>query len=180
MFALLLQESLPRPHNAAGDVPLDWMKSVFSWECSDLLRSTLSALTSGWHAHLDGRQDLSARSRHAYGRALGHLRRALTRIGQNSNQDLQILASIELLALYELFEYGAANNQGWITHLTGAENILQIRYHEVETTTIFRQIFQWHRMVAVSKSIIPYYGHSLTKIMSAGKRPIHSQEDILI
>lgn len=117
---------------------------------SPMLSLALDALTSGWYGHIDNVPELSLRGRHKYGQALTGLRHALGKIGSNEAWDLQLLVTIELLALYDLYEYGHRSMKGWLAHLEGAENILKARPDLVTNVAAYRKIFLSHRLIAVS------------------------------
>ncbi|KAH6884416.1 hypothetical protein B0T10DRAFT_579005 [Thelonectria olida] len=135
MFALLLQQCLPHPSQANEEVPLRWMRCVPRMSSSNLLTSVMSTLTWGWYGNIDGRRDLAHRSRQEYGRALSTLRSAASTVGNDAGRDLEVLVAAELLVLYEIYEFGARSDRGWLTHLAGAENILQMSGLSARTPT---------------------------------------------
>lgn len=109
------------------------------------LENALSAMTWGWCGHAEERHDLVTLGRSAYGKALRSLRRGISNQRRSSTEDLELLISIELLALYELYEFGPAYNSAWAVHMKGAEIILQQQQRNgTNPSRIYQEIFMSH------------------------------------
>ncbi|KAI5459141.1 hypothetical protein BGZ63DRAFT_426443 [Mariannaea sp. PMI_226] len=122
-------------------------------EDSDFLTSAISTLTLGWYGNADGRHELTVRGRHEYVRTLSSLRKALPNAGKSAPYDLELLAAIELLAHYEMYEFGGRSSHGWMAHLAGAENILRLNCDETQVSETYLDILLSHRLISVVSAL---------------------------
>jgi hypothetical protein len=84
------------------------------------LTLAVSALGMEWAGHIDDRTKCIENGLENYVAAVGELRKDISHTSAE-----QIISTVSLLILYELYEFGSEFSRGWITHLDGIKRILE-------------------------------------------------------
>lgn len=99
-----------------------WLRDTITWTPVDagVTRLAVSALATGWAGRVELRPDLIVKGLQMYTSATQQLRRDLSEA-----RPPQMLATTAAFALYELFEFGSQDNNGWQYHIAGAAASVQ-------------------------------------------------------
>ncbi|KAH8694104.1 hypothetical protein BGW36DRAFT_384377 [Talaromyces proteolyticus] len=140
------------PKQTSEDVPLAWLSSLAKESRkSDILLLATASLGFGWMGHMENRPDVLKNGLIFYGRALEHLRAILSRRQPKLSPDL--LPTIMMLLLYEIFEFGTQSSVGWISHTSGIETVLQLRGPHSFNDGLDFQMFHFYRTVGILKGL---------------------------
>ncbi|MCJ1384127.1 hypothetical protein MMC17_007243 [Xylographa soralifera] len=107
---------------------LSWIRSAFERSYGDNSLSTaLSALSIVRRSRISQNTDLEHIAARLHVSAIQQVRKRLT--GKHSYQDDSLLATIMLLASYEIFEGSAEGQRGvaWVSHVRGASQMIALR-----------------------------------------------------
>ncbi|CRG88345.1 putative protein AN5342 [Talaromyces islandicus] len=139
------------PTQTSEEVPLAWLSSLAREpKKSRALLLSSASLGYGWMGHVENRLDMSNNGRKFYSHALGRLRSTLSQPVLGSD----LLPTILMLLLYEMFEYGTQSSAGWISHAEGIETVLQLRGPHPFTDSLEFQMFHFYRTVGILKGLV--------------------------
>lgn len=137
---------LPSSWSPSQEVPLEWLLTVTSTTNDHrALAMAMSALGMGWAGHSDGQSTIIGNGLEHYVAAVGALRKDVSH-----SSPLQVLSTISLLTLYELYEFGSEFSRGWITHLNGAKKIIKLLGPTAISNPPYLQLFSFYRTIEVS------------------------------
>jgi hypothetical protein len=127
---------------------------VFSWlrdavssvpDDAGAIKLAVSALATGWTGRVDYRQDFIHKGLEMYTAAAQKLGR-----GIGESRPPHILAVTALFTMYELFEFGSQDNNGWQYHILGASASVEAS-DEVELSACpYVHVFDFFRPIFVS------------------------------
>ncbi|QKX57516.1 uncharacterized protein TRUGW13939_04630 [Talaromyces rugulosus] len=138
------------PTQTSEEVPLAWLSSLAREpKKSRALLLSSASLGYGWMGHVENRVDVSNNGRRFYSQALGRLRSTLSQPALISD----LLPTILMLLLYEIFEYGTQSSAGWISHTEGIETVLRLRGSHPFTDSLEFQMFHFYRTVGILKGL---------------------------
>ncbi|KAL1963382.1 hypothetical protein VTN77DRAFT_8398 [Rasamsonia byssochlamydoides] len=140
------------PARASEEVPLSWLSSLARIpKKTRALPLAASTLCYGWIGHVENRPDIVDDGLRLYSRTLEDLQEVL-RQNEPALQP-EILPTMQLLVLYELFEFGTESGAGWLTHSAGIETALRLRGPEMHVEGLDLQMFQFYRTIGILKGM---------------------------
>lgn len=149
----ILQEFIAHclPSTTSGhEVPLRWLDSVtFVSHEPRALELAVLALGLGWAGHVDDHTNCIESGLENYVAAVGELRKDISQASPE-----QIVLTISLLTLYELYEFGSEFSRGWITHLDGMKKIFITLGPASVAKGPLIELFSFYRILEVSAHFV--------------------------
>jgi hypothetical protein len=145
IFNTFILHCLPSSWSPSQEVPLEWLLTVISTPHEHRpLAMAMSALGMGWAGHINDQTTIIGNGLEHYVAAVGALRQDVS-----GSSVLQVLSTILLLTLYELYEFGSEFSRGWITHLNGAKKVFKLLGPSAIANAPYLQLFSFYRIIEV-------------------------------
>ena len=141
------------PSRYALQNPSHWLDYFMNWNSSILpLRQALLAVAVTRLSRTTDRPDILKTGRRMYTNSLTMTRKAL--LDPKLALHDEVLATICVMTLYEMFDSSTSNLDGWLNHLSGVYRLLQHRGPKLHLTKAAHALFEHARYLIMLQYLV--------------------------